>query len=146
MNGTHVITYDPYYRRSSVDLALSEVAHESAFILSLNGYLLYAPGGGSNTLYVYDLSSGANSTYTLPEGVEPYTCTAYDPNNDIGYVLFGNTGDIYNLTINESGALVLRKAGLSPTALPVGLTFGNGLLWVISKGAVSYTHLTLPTN
>ena len=134
LDGTHIITYDPYYNRSSVDLPLSKVARESAFILYLNGYLLYAPGGGSSVAYAYDLSSGISFPAQLPEGVAPYTCVAYDPNDKVGYVLFGGTGDIYSLTIDASGTLIYDKIGRSPSAQPVGLAYGGGLLWVICRG------------
>ncbi len=138
-NGTSIWRYDPFTNSLTYCFNLPIEAGQDSFLLSVyNGsdWLVYAPGGGSREVYVYNTSGSQAYTGSLPEAVEPYTCVASRLGSE-GYVLFGGTGDLYLVTLDASGTPSFRKLELTPstpTAYPVGLAYGDGYLWVIEKG------------
>ena len=142
LNQTSVLRYAPFTNEVAESFSLSAMAEDSAFILSMyNGsnWLVYSPGGGSSTIYVYDLNGNLVDTESLSEGVEPYTCTATSPGGGgtyYGYIMIGGTGDMYKLMVFEDGSLHIYSFTpnpSSPTAYPVGLAYGNNYLWIIER-------------
>jgi hypothetical protein len=116
---------------------LNKPTGEGGFIASLNGYILYAPGGGSSDLYVYYENGTLAQSASAPEPIRPYTCTAIDPVQGILYVYFGHTGDLYEVTLDNNGEPTFTKHDITPsipTVYPVGLAYGSGKLWVIGRG------------
>ncbi len=139
-SGSEVIIYDSLSNNvSRASITLSEPTKDSAFLLSISGYLLYAPGGYSTNAYVINPSTWTQlSTISLPEPVRPYTCIAEDFGGHNAYIMFGGSGDVYLVNLT-GGNFVFSKLSLtpaSPTAYPVGMAYGNGYLWVISRGGV----------
>ncbi len=116
--------------------SLPESSGDSGFVAVLGGYILYAPGGGSSSLYLYDRGGSLLGQYSMPEDVDPYTCIAVDYSRGVMYVLFGGTGDLY--AVNVSGGTPsfteLNVDPAPPTVYPVGMDYGDGYLWVIGRG------------
>ncbi len=147
LNETNILRYDPYVGTVSSATALpgSDKAKDAAFLIPMEGYVIYAPGGGSQTVYVYNESTWTIlNVETLPEPVNPFTCVAYDPNSKTAYIMYGGTGNLYSIKVDPGGALTISQVGLDPappTAYPVGAAYGDGYIWIISKaGGVSYVN------
>ncbi len=139
-SGRDVLIYDPLNNNvSKASITLNESTKDSAFLLSISGYLIYAPGGYSSNAYIINPSTWTQlGTTSLPEPVRPFTCVAEDFGGHNVYVMFGGSGDVYLINLTESN-LVFSKLSLnpaSPTAYPVGMAYGDGYLWVISRGGV----------
>ncbi len=139
VNGTHLMVFYPEnqsFPTTSVT-GLQDSMGDGGFIISLNGYSVYAPGGGSSSYYVYNALGKLVSSGNFTEPVKPYTCTAVDYDNNASYVYFGSTGDIYRVTLDTHGSLSSGKISVDPappTGYPVGLDYYGGKLWVISRG------------
>ncbi len=145
LNETGILQYDPLYNTVAQVIRFTSVerAKRTAFIMAMNGYVLYAPGGGSNQAYIFDENTWTTTLVTLPEPVTPYTCITYDPSTSTEYVMFGETGSIYSIEILTGAVpqLSYEKIVITPsppTVYPVGLAYGDGYLWVIGKGGGIY--------
>ena len=116
--------------------SLPEPSGDSGFVAVLGDYILYAPGGGSNSLYLYGRGDSLLGQYSMPEDVDPYTCIAVDYSRGVMYVLFGGTGDLYavNVSGDTPSFTELNMDPAPPTVYPVGMDYGDGYLWVIGKG------------
>ncbi len=137
LNGTWILSYDPYTGTVEQKYSVSPASGDSAFIIVSKSYLLYGPGDGSNSLFVYDDAGALVGSYSLPEPVEPYTCSAYDPQHKIAYIMFGGTGHVYSIIVGDNGIPSVSQVALDPsppTAYPVGIDYGEDHLWVIGKG------------
>ncbi|MEB3757909.1 MAG: DUF2341 domain-containing protein [Desulfurococcales archaeon] len=116
---------------------LNTPTNRGGFLADVNNYIVYAPGGGSSTLYVYYENGTLAYNTDTPEPVDSYTCTTIDPISDILYVYFGHTGDLYEMSLDSNGQPTFTKRDITPTdptIYPVGLAYGNGKLWLIGKG------------
>ncbi|MEB3756879.1 MAG: DUF2341 domain-containing protein [Desulfurococcales archaeon] len=137
-NGTDILVYYPFNSTEKILAQLPAPAGDGSFIASINGFITYAPGGGSNRIYVLDGSTGnLLDTTVLPEGVTAYTCTAVDYDNSVLYVYFGSTGDLYKIGFYSNGTPYYARINItpaSPTVYPVGMDYYNGRLWVIGRG------------
>ena len=118
---------------------------EGGFLAVLNDYIIFAPGGRSSALYIYSENGSLILNTNTPEPVDSYTCTAVDPVQNVLYVYFGRTGDLYEVTVSNNGQPSFTKHDITPstpTVYPVGLAYGNGKLWVIGKGGgVHYIYI-----
>ncbi len=137
VNGTHLLSYSFLDRAFMLLAELPVPSSSDAFVMPLGDYILYAPGGRSTDVYLYDPSTGGFTKHALPENVNMYTSTAYDHVNNIGYILFGVSGNLYNVTIVD-GSIVTKLIMTTPVAYPVGLDYGGGLLWLMSRGGGLY--------
>ena len=139
VNGSHLMVFYPENQSFPVTsvTSLKEPVGDGGFVVSVNGYSIYAPGGGSSSYYVYNGLGRLVSSGNFSEPVTPYTCTAVNYDNNLSYVYFGLTGDIYRLTLDAYGDLFYERITVdpaSPTGYPVGLDYYGGKLWVISRG------------
>ena len=137
VNGTHLLSYSFLDNAFMVLAELPEPSGSDAFVMPLGDYILYAPGGGSNSVYLYDPGTGSFTRSTLPENITLYTSTAYDWRSSVGYILFGGSGNLYNITVSN-GNIVIEMIMTTPVAYPVGLDYGGGLLWLMSRGGGLY--------
>ncbi len=136
ITGTSAYSLDPYDLSVTYLFDVVESVGDSGFIGFVSGYLVYCPGGGSNAAYVYSSDGTLLSTSTLSEPVNPYSAFTVDSTGSRGYVLFGGSGNVSIIEVS-GGSLIESKVILKPappTAYSTGLTYGNGYLWVISKG------------
>ncbi len=125
---------------------LNEPTNEGGFLAVVNNYIIFAPGGGSSSLYVYSENGTLVQNTNTPEPVDSYTCTAVDPVKNILYVYFGHTGDLYEVTVDNNGQPSFTKHDITPstpTVYPVGLAYANGKLWIIGKGGgIHYIYIS----
>ena len=118
---------------------LDNPVNRGGFLADVNNYIIYAPGGGRSSLYIYNENGTLVQTTSTPEPVDSYTCTTIDPVRNILYVYFGHSGNLYEVTIDNDGQPTFIKHNITPsipTIYPVGLTYGNGKLWVIGRGGI----------
>ncbi len=143
LNGSNILSFDPYEKRLYTVMNISGVGRDSSFIIPLynsSNWIIFSPGANNNTIYSYSLETGLLvDSLTLPENVSQYSCTALEESSSgtIGYMMIGGSGNLYNITVNNNGQMNIQHIVLhpsNPTGYPVGLAYGDDLLWVIEKG------------
>ncbi len=136
-NGSELLLYDPFTNGIQTIASLAEPSRGSAIVAAMRSYYIYVPGEESSTIYVYSRDGTLENSANLPEALGRYTVSAYDPRNDVLYILVGGSGNLYSIKLQQSATPTIDRIVVSPsipTIYPVGLDYCDGYLWLIARG------------